>query len=72
MPTVESDVQIEFEVFCADCGAGLCGSTTVKRGTIVEVSPCSDCMKKAQEVSYSSGYDAGYNDAVNIEAKAGL
>lgn len=49
---------IYFEVFCARCGMGLCGLTTVdeRNGLKVEVQPCPQCLKDAE----SKGFDKGF------------
>lgn len=61
MPTFET--AIEFEVFCARCGAGLCNnsetSKTSRRGMLaVTVTPCKKCDEDADE----AGYDRGRRD----------
>lgn len=63
MPTFNAEVtathEIEFEVFCARCGAGLCsqskGGNTPRRGTpYVKVQPCESCMDE----SFEKGVDS--------------
>ena len=63
MPSFEHDVTltIEFEVFCAKCGAGLCHQSTTGitsgRGRLyVSIEPCDTCIATA--------HDEGYNDGV--------
>lgn len=51
MPTVE------FEVWCARCGAGLCGQCHDVSGGI-KVDPCEHCL----EQEYDEGYDRGSYD----------
>lgn len=54
MPTFELD----FEVFCAKCGAGLCNqsdATTDRYGSRVSVEPCSKCMDDANYEGYLKG-----------------
>jgi len=46
MPSFESE--IEFDVICA-CGSDLKAVANNKRGYVVEVEPCTDCMDKAFE-----------------------
>ena len=51
------EIIAEIEVYCAECGAGLCGNTrtSVKRGMPqVVVEPCDKCLEK----EYTRGYDA--------------
>lgn len=65
MPTLELD----FEVFCAECGAGLCNNVqegrTPKRGMpFIEVAPCEHCTKRLEDNAYQSGYSAGYDHGI--------
>lgn len=67
--TVETEVEVEFEVFCAGCGTGLCGvsrtGNTSHRGMpYVEVEPCSNCLERAIEKSYEDGYNSGYDEGI--------
>jgi len=48
MPTFETPVEIDFQVYCAKCGAGLCRYTTVS-GDDVDVEPCPECMKEKDD-----------------------
>lgn len=47
------DAQIDFEVYCDECGEGLCKETRVEKGTKIYVNPCPSCMNK----SNLEGYD---------------
>ncbi len=48
---------IYFEVYCANCGEGLCKLTTVdeRSGIKLEIKPCPECLKYAE----SDGFDKG-------------
>ena len=51
---IDTYVTVEFEVFCAKCGAGLCGNCTTgtssRRGMpYVQVEPCEACLKESYE-----------------------
>lgn len=50
-----------FEVYCADCGQGLCKLTTVneKNGVSLEIKPCPECMQKAKRDGYNEGSSQG-------------
>jgi peptidoglycan hydrolase CwlO-like protein len=39
---------VEFEVWCATCGAGLCNKTTTRQGGI-EVEACKSCLENARQ-----------------------
>ena len=58
MPSFDST--IEFEVYCATCGAGLCGQSTgsspSNREPRVDVEACKNCIKNAKEEGYAEGY----------------
>lgn len=64
MPTFQIDV--EFEVFCDSCGAGLCRQTRENnsggRGLSISVEPCERCLTKANDSGYEKGYEQGVND----------
>lgn len=47
-------IEVEFEVWCATCGAGLCNATTVDQNYHVRVDACPDCLLNAREEGESS------------------
>jgi hypothetical protein len=49
---------IYFEVYCSNCGTGLCKITTVdqRSGINIEIKPCPKCLKDAE----SEGFDKGF------------
>lgn len=56
MPSFKKDLEIEidFEVFCGTCGAGICGNTTTRysrsRGEPqIVVDVCEDCIKQKDD-----------------------
>jgi hypothetical protein len=54
MPTFELD----FEVYCARCGAGLCNQSDAKSdhgGCSVAVEPCERCLDNANYEGYQRG-----------------
>lgn len=62
MPTFENveintSIEVDFEVYCGTCGAGLCGESDTRhsrnRGYLqVTVNACPDCMlKKDDEIN---------------------
>lgn len=56
-----------FEVWCSECGAGLCQQTSVltdRSGINVTVGPCEKCLEKAELKGHSEGYDSGYEDGL--------
>lgn len=77
MPTIIAETKIRFEIWCRECGAGLCGMTEVN-GETVEVEPYPDCIREAEyrgeteaieesknnyEEGYENGYENGYKKA---------
>lgn len=62
MPSIEVDVEIE--VYCEKCGAGLCGQTTAvrthRRGLpAFRVQPCQACLDAAENRGYEDGLAKG-------------
>lgn len=68
MPTFEVEVtdevtitqEIEFEVFCANCGAGLCpvsegGNTPRRNQPFVQVAPCEKCLTERFDEGFAEG-----------------
>jgi hypothetical protein len=58
------ELGLEFEVFCAVCGDGLCsncdeGKTKGRGMPFIRIRPCETCMNKSRE----DGYEKGYNEA---------
>ena len=65
MPTFNIDV--DFEVYCAECGAGLCNGSdtdTGRRGPRVNVAPCECCLDAAHTKGYEEGL-AEHEEAQN-------
>lgn len=52
---------IYFEVYCANCGKGLCNLTTVdeRNGIIIEIKPCPECLKNAEVDGFEKGFVKG-------------
>jgi hypothetical protein len=64
MPSFSAD--IEFEVFCSKCGAGLCNRSDAasdRKGHRVSIEPCSKCLEVEYDDGYEKGYSAGLKDA---------
>lgn len=62
IPEQEIDVDVDFEVYCAKCGAGICHNantrSSYKRGMAqVTIEPCETCLKNAYENGKQEGYD---------------
>ena len=71
MPSIEVDIQttaeVDIEVFCANCGAGLCNKTssgrTKRRGqAFFEVEPCEKCIDRKYDEGYGDGYAQAEKD----------
>ena len=63
------DFNVTFEVFCAECGNGLCnvsetgeGRLQNARGLWVKVSPCEKCMTSSKSSGYDDGHGEGYDE----------
>ena len=75
MPTLIGDTEdLDFEVWCSKCGAGLCGNATVKPhqgyggSQRVYIDPCEKCL----DVAASDGYDEGYEEGQTEGHEAGF
>jgi len=73
---VSVKVDIDFEVFCKTCGAGLCGLSDTRRSRNrgylqVEVEACPDCLKeKDKQIDELMSQNAEYEDRIaELEAK---
>lgn len=56
MPSFE----IDFSVYCAKCGEGLCNLSNAEQDTKdnrVYVGPCPHCMEEAKAEGYQEGYE---------------
>lgn len=58
---------IEFEVYCASCGNGLCNvsesTRTRTRGEpCVRVEPCPKCIEEARKDGFHDGHTEGYSE----------
>ena len=63
MPNFDISIDVDFEVYCATCRAGLCNqSGTEQRGNrnIVNVEACQSCLEKAKLEGYEEGWEKGY------------
>jgi len=60
--------EVEFEVYCATCGNGLCNQSNgsnSRRMSRVDVEVCQNCIDKAKEEASEKAYQDGYTDALN-------
>lgn len=70
MPSLEGE--IEFEAYCDQCGAGLCGNVTVRSSRKhgmpqILLEPCAKCLEsatdagreEAEQAAYERGFKAG-------------
>ena len=48
MPDVRDSVEVEISVsvYCNECGNGLCGNTTIEKGTMLYVDLCPKCVNE--------------------------
>ena len=65
-PTLNADVNVnvdvDFEVYCSECGRGICDHVTEANGITIRIIPCEKCIKSAEENGFSDGYDEGYRE----------
>lgn len=54
-------VTTDIEVYCGNCGAGMCGQS--KGGdNHVTVDPCHKCLDEADTTGWQRGYDEGLEE----------
>lgn len=64
------EMVVTFEVFCGECGAGICDHTESRSSRSwrdmpsISVKPCEKCMAKVRQ----EGYDEGYENALAVDA----
>lgn len=69
MPDFDVEIEheihkIEFEAWCAECGAGLCGNITDtsnfrRRLPSISIEPCQQCLER----HYDAGWERGLQSA---------
>jgi len=65
----EAVVDLDFEVFCAKCGYGLCHLSTTRKSRRrgepqVEVGLCPRCIEDIKEEAFEAGRQAGVESAM--------
>lgn len=56
------EVTVDVELYCGQCGAAICHLGSGRRNSnIIDVDPCDNCLKDAEQ----QGYDQGYSDGGN-------
>lgn len=69
MPSfIAPEQEIEFEVFCGKCGAGICmncseGKTPGRGMNTLTVEPCDKCLSNSHSEGYDIGQADGYEEA---------
>ena len=56
-------IEINIEVYCAECGLGLCDQTEsspIHGKPSLHIHPCKGCLEAAQDKGYEEGHNAGY------------
>lgn len=59
-------IEVEIELYCARCGAGICSNGTARRqgrAPAFDIEPCEKCLSDENDVGYDKGYDKGLEDA---------
>ena len=65
------DIEVDIEIWCATCGAGLCNATSADRRhgrPAFQVEACQRCMDAAEERGREEGYLEGVNDTERAHA----
>lgn len=60
------EMEVDFDVYCAQCGVGLWDNTTVKPGkhrVCLRIDPCEVCITAANQEGFKDGkYEAQQED----------
>ena len=46
---MRNELTIEFEVYCSECGHGICNHVTSVKNNVITIEPCSNCISKRDE-----------------------
>jgi len=59
------DIEVNIEVLCAACGAGLCNQTNTgkhRNQPAMFVEPCQECLRKEHDAGYEEGEKEARNE----------
>ena len=62
---------VEFEVWCARYGDGICHLVSDIDPGKIQVEPCPTCIEDAEEDAERDGYQRGYDEGFEAGEKAG-
>ena len=56
------EIEVNIEIYCAKCGAGICGNATATRTFTRQepsfrIDPCEKCLQDEYDRGYDDGYD---------------
>ena len=60
----ETVIEIDIQVWCGGCGAGLCHQAQACGHMGISVEPCEQCLTKAKDDGYAEGYNKGCGEVV--------
>lgn len=69
---VDANIDVEFEVYCGTCGAGLCGQSDARegrRGPRVDVEACEKCTKAAREEGAEDAWDEANTEIETLKER---
>lgn len=63
VPRKMPEIEVNIEILCGRCGAGLCNQTTAsktfnRREPVFIVEPCEKCLNAAEDKGYEKGCDS--------------
>lgn len=64
MPEIEVNIEVNIELYCDTCGAGICSLATAtktrnRQEPCFLIKACETCMKKSRQEGYDDGYVDG-------------
>lgn len=68
-----TEFEIQFDPHCAECGQDLDADVDLKRDEVsLKISPCPNCIKKAESEAASEARAEGYEDGFDKGKEEGL
>lgn len=67
--TITADVEVEFQIWCDECGAGLCHTVRPaeqKGNGHFYIAPCKACIEEAKKEGHDEGFEAGLKEANDV------
>ena len=66
-----SSIEVDIEIYCAKCGAGICNNaeatrTKQRNEPSFRIQPCEDCLEDARKEGHDEGYKQGEEEGKKV------